>query len=259
MNNLLDPIMSLFGDKEKNDISPLNTFLTAFVPFGPLFARVFLLDGSLDKKWLMLFSFFPLSIIPALFMYFGYIKKGKQGKPYDTWMYIPIIAKFLLAFLVPLFLNLFYDAEEEEEASDTTIFLTTFIIQLVLGMIPNIIRTFNVCNQITFNSLGKAFVDSTIANSIGELLPLVLGWLPYIGQVVSIIQMIPYVGEQFDNILWGVGFFIGYVFINMINVDNMGAYCNTGFFGKDIFDNIAFIVMLCITLFVKVFNEVSPI
>lgn len=222
--------------------------LMTMLPFGQLWARIFWLDGSLDKLWLLLpIPFFapPFSIIPALAMYFGYIKKGPGGRPYDVYMWIPIIFKFLLASLVPMFLQLFY--EEDDEPTESIIFLCSFISQIVIGMIPNLIRTYKICNKLTFNSFGKAFIDSTIAIGFGELIPFIIGWLPFIGIIISIITMIPTIGEQIENILWSISFFFSYVFINMMNGNNINKYCNTGFFGKDYMDTYSFFFMLFIT------------
>jgi hypothetical protein len=237
-------------------ISLIRAILISIIPFGQLWARTFWLDGSLDKAWLMFpfFLIFPFSIIPSLAMYFGFVKKGIGGKPYDNFMWIPIIFKFLLSFLIPKFLELFYD-----DPSDTTIFIYIFIIQLFIGMIPNLIRTYNLCNNLPFNSFGKAFVDSTIANGVGELLPFILGWMPFIGFFLTIIGMIPVIGEQIENLLWSVSFAFGYIFINMVNANNLGKYCNSDFLGRDFMDKFGFFVMLFLTLFIKVFNEVSPI
>ena len=251
---------SILGQRDANNgVSVVGALVSAVVPMGQLWGRIFWLDGSLDKLWLMIpiFWMLPLSIIPALLMYFGYIKKGKGGKPYDVFMWIPIVAKFILALLVPLLLGLFYD--EDDEPSDTVLFLTTFILQLILGMIPNLKRASELCQELSFNSFGKAFVDSTIANATGELFPFILGWLPFIGIGMSIIGMIPIIGEQLENIIWALGFFIGYVFVNMFNADNMEKYCKPDFLGRDTFDKVGFFVMLGITIFVKVFNEISPI
>ena len=243
------------SDSEK--ISLIKAILISIIPLGQLWARIFWLDGSLDKGWLLfpLLLIFPFSIIPSSAMYFGFVKKGIGGKPYDNFMWIPIIFKFLLSFLVPIFLELFYD-----EPSDTMIFLSIFIIQIFIGMIPNLIRTYNLCNNtLSFNAYGKAFVDSTIANGVGELLPFILGWMPFIGFFLSLIGMIPVIGEQIENLLWAVSFAFGYIFVNMVNANNLGKYCNTDFFGRDFMDKFGFFFMLFLTLLIKVFNEVSPI
>jgi len=265
LDNTVTPVV---GPRDKNiDIGWWNALLTAVIPLGQLWGRASLLEGSMEKIWLMfpLFWMLPFSLIPTFFMYFGYFRKGKGGKPYDPYIFIPIWSKLLLAFFIPYLLNFLYlyiysseDSEEDTGPSDAAIFATTFIIQLVIGMIPNIIRTGDLCKDLTFNSFGKAFIDSTIANSAGELLPFIIGWLPYVGNALSVVEMIPFIGDQVINILWIIGFCVGYVFVNMVNADSMGSYCKSDFFGKDIYDTFGFLVMLCITIFVKVFNEISP-
>jgi hypothetical protein len=242
---------------DSKKISLIKAILITIIPLGQLWARIFWLDGSLDKSWLMfpLLLIFPFSIIPSLAIYFGHVKKGIGGEPYDNFMWIPIIFKFLLSFIVPKFLELFYD-----EPSDRIIFLCVFITQLFIGMIPNLIRTYRLCgNKLSFNAYGKAFVDSTIANGVGELLPFILGWMPFIGFFLTIIGMIPVIGEQVENILWGVSFAFSYIFVNMVNANNLGKYCNSDFLGRDHMDKVGFFIMLFLTLVIKVFNEVSPI
>ena len=247
---------SIIGDKNnENQVPLLVVIISAIIPMGQFFARIFWLDGSLDKMWALfpLLWFFPFSIIPSLLMYFGYVKKGPGGKPYSPFVMIPIISKFILSFLISMILGV-----------EDSIFIT-LAIQLVLGMIPNLIRASEVCEaelqnnkckELTFKSVGKALVDSTIANGVGELLPIILGFLPYIGQILSVIFMIPTIGTIVENIIWCIGFFITYVFINIINVNLMDKYCNPDYLGKDIFDKIGFIIMLCITFITKIYNSI---
>ena len=245
-----------------SDSSSKLTLFKAFLtilPLGQLWARVFWLDGSLDKMWL-LFPFFlmiPFSIVPAFAMYFGYVKKGPGGKPYDVYMWIPIICKFLLASLIPMFLQLFYD--DDDEPSQTKIFLYIFIFQIFIGMIPNLIRTYKLCPNLTVSSFAKAFIDSTMSNGIGELLPFILNWLPFIGFALKIIRWIPVVNTQVSNILWSICFSFGYIFVNMFNGNNLNKYCNIDFLGRDSKDIIGFVFILILTLFIKGFNEFSPI
>lgn len=248
---------SLLGESDaKNKLSLVGAIIATFIPLGQLWVRIFWLDGSLDKSWLLFpfFLIFPLSLIPTLLMYFGFVKKGIGGKPYDVFIWIPIISKFLLTLIIPVFLGLFND-----DPSDRTIFLSSFIIQIIIGMVPYLIRTYNTCNKLSFNSYGKAFVDSTISNGVGELLPFILGWLPFIGFALTLIGMIPVIGEQIENVLWAISFFFGYVFVNMGNSNNIVAYCNSNFLGRDAMDKFGFFAMLIITLIIKVFNEYSPI
>lgn len=266
-----------------NGISLFYALLT-MIPFGQLWARVFWLDGSLDKAWLLFpLPFFapPFSIIPALAIYFGYINKGQGGPTYDKFMLIPIIFKFILASLVPIFLKSFYNnseyydededeyyENEEEGPSETKIFLYIFIFQIFIGMIPNLIRTSKLCPNLKFSSFIKAFFDSAMSNGIGEILPFVLKWIPFTGfplkiisKVLSVIGLI--IGldleAQFSNVLWAICFSLGYIMVNMFNGTNLNKYCNIDFLGKDSGDMYGLVIVLFITLFIKVFNKFSPV
>jgi hypothetical protein len=114
-------LSSLTSSGNPNDRISLFYALMTMIPFGQLWARIFWLDGSLDKLWLLLpIPFFapPFSIIPALAMYFGFIKKGQGGPTYDRFMLIPIIFKFILASLVPMFLTYINKTEYEYDEDD---------------------------------------------------------------------------------------------------------------------------------------------
>jgi len=237
-------------------LSIIATIIVAFIPMAQLYARVFWLNGSLDKMWTLIPLFWipPFSFIPAIMMKFGWIKDGPGGKPYDHFMWIPIIAKFMLAAFVPKILGLF-----SEDPSDIAILFSSLFIQLLINTIPNLIRTAKNCGSIGFNSFGKALVDGTIANGIGELVPFILGWVPFVGIFISIIGMIPVIGDFMESIIWTLGYIMAYIFINMMNADKMQSYCNTGFLGRMLSDKIAFFVLLILTILIKIFNEYSPI
>jgi len=260
MDSLLNLFKSITGDKDtSNQVPLLVVIISAILPMGQIFARIFWLDGSLDKMWALfpLLWFFPFSIIPSLLMYFGYIKKGPGGKPYTEFVMIPIISKFILSFLI----SMIFGCGDGDGIS--SIFIT-LAIHLVLGMIPNLIRAAKVCEaelqnnkckELTFKSVGKALVDSTIANGVGEVLPILAGFLPYVGKPLSLMYEVPGIGTIIQNIIWCMGFFITYVFINIINVNFMDKYCNPDYLGRDIFDKIGFIIMLCITFITKIYNS----
>jgi hypothetical protein len=277
-------LSSLTSSGNPNDRISLFYALMTMLPFGQLWARIFWLDGSLDKLWLLLpIPFFapPFSIIPALAMYFGFIKKGQGGPTYDKFMLIPIIFKFILASLVPMFLTYInkteyeYDEDDEyeddyedeqEKPSETKIFLYIFIFQIFIGMIPNLIRTYNICPNLTFRSFTKAFIDSTMSNGIGEIVPFVLQWIPFTGIILKGIRGILGLIElftgididtQFLNVLWCIFFSLGYIIINMLNGTNINKYCNIDLLGSDSGDMFGLVIVLIITLFVKVFNKFS--
>ena len=75
----------------------LGGFLTLFLgSFGQIFSRVNDFNGSLDKWWLLLFFFPPLSIVPAIYVWSDLIKNGEGNNPVDTYFYfIPLLCILL--------------------------------------------------------------------------------------------------------------------------------------------------------------------
>ena len=73
---------------------------------GQIYNRVFELDGSLDKKWLLfapLFYLPPFSAVPAYYFHFRKIKKGSGKKPIDKWMYIIFFSSIFYSIIFRLF------------------------------------------------------------------------------------------------------------------------------------------------------------
>lgn len=236
-----------------SDVSWLKAIILGLIPGGQLYARVFLLDGSLDKMWLLIpiFLFPPFGLVFSIMWKLGKIAKGKGGKPYDWFMLIPVIAKFLLATIIPKLLSVFYNEEEDEEPGDTAIFITSFIIQILINMIPFLIRMINICKKFEFNFIGKSIVDGTFASFAGIIIPIILGFVPFVGTFLSIIEYIPVIGDFANDIIWSFGFIFAYVIVNMFNGDDIKEMCATGFFGKNKFESTAFFVVFILTLIIK--------
>jgi len=176
--------------------------LTIIFPFfGQLVARIIYLNGSLDKPWLFFFSIPPLSIIPALLMMFGLIKKGKGGKPYDSYILIPIIVgvvsdvflkKFFLPYKVP-FIKL------------VLIFTTMFIIYWI--------KSRKICTS-TSAPATKILVDTLATYVLIGVIAIVLKYVPVIGILIRVLaKIIPYSHYLID----AISIFVIYVAINMVN------------------------------------------
>ncbi len=226
--------------------------ILGILPLGQLWARVFKFKGSLDKWWLMfpLLQLPPLSYIPLLMMKFGWVKDGKGTDPVDKIMLLPIIAKFIIPFILP------YIIDEDSEMLTS---IVSFILQMLMIMVANLTRRYDNCNgEITIDSIGKAGIDSTIAYGIGELVPFVLGFLPVIGVVYSVIEAIPVIGDFVNQIFWSIGFAGTYMVINMFNQDNMVKYCSTPFTGN-VQDKIPFIFAVIMIVGINFINSFSPI
>lgn len=233
------------------ELSWTQVMLLSIIPLGQLFARIKYFHGSLDKWYLMfpLLQIFPLSIGPMLMMKFGYIADGTGEDPTDKIMLLPIIAKFVIPFILPHIID---------EDSETLTNIVSFILQLLTIMTANLTRRYINCNSITVNSVGKAGMDSVIAHGIAELLPFIFSFIPIIGMVYSVIEMIPVVGDFVHTIFWSLGFAGTYTIINMFNQDNMEKFCSTPFTGNTQ-DKIPFFACLIILVVINGLNALSPI
>ena len=236
---------------DANKLSWIQVIVLSLFPLGQLFARIVYFKGSLDKWWLMfpLLLFPPFSLIPLIMMKFGFVANGKGSDPVDKIMLLPIIAKFIIPFILP------YMIDDEDHALLFSI--VSFTLQFLTILVANLTRRYYTCNNtITTDSIGKAGIDSTIAFGMGELVPFVIGFIPVIGLAYSIIEMIPYIGDFVHQIFWSLGFAGTYVIINMFNQDDINKFCSTPFTGN-IQDKIPFFISLIILIGINVFNSIS--
>ena len=235
--------------KTSDKISWLEVLIYSLIPLGQLWVRIFKFNGSLDKWWLMfpLLQIPPFSFIPMLMMKFGFISNGKGTNPIDYAMILPIVAKFIIPFILPFMIG-----------TDHKMLFTivSFILQLLTIMIANLSRRYYGCNSITGDSIGKAGVDSVIALGFAEILPFIIPWVPIIGSIYNIVSLIPYIGNILGSFMWCIGFAGTYIVINMFNQYNMGSFCNTPFYGNNQ-DFIPFIISLIIIIGINLFSMFS--
>jgi hypothetical protein len=202
--------------------------LTIIFPFfGQLVGRIIYLNGSLDKPWLFFFSIPPLSIIPALMMMFGVIKKGKGGKPYDNYIFIPIIVtvicdfflkKYFLPYKIP-FIKLFLLI--------TSVFMIYWF------------KSKKICNDKSA-PVSKLLADTLLTYVSIGIVGIVLKYIPVIGIAIRIIaKIIPY-SEYVVNAL---AIFVIYVIMNMINGSSK-EYCTKGASAGMIIGLIIFTIIL---------------
>lgn len=209
-------------------LSILKIILYILIPFAPLYARVVDFKGSLDHPWTMfpLFNIMPFSIVPILMMAFGIIKKGKGSKPYDNFMWIPIIFRFIASAIVGMMV--------QNPVIKTVLVLILSILSI---MVPNLIRRHQECKNIkdknetnTYNIMDgkqwyRSFVDSLFGLGFGEIFPVMVMFLPFIGIGFRFIGMIPVIGKFVNDIVWCFGFICGYIIVNMYNQDKISDMC----------------------------------
>jgi hypothetical protein len=227
------------------------------IPLGQLWARIFYFKGSLDKWWLMfpLLLFPPLSFLPLILMKYGYIKNGKGTDPIDKIMLLPIIAKFLIPFILKYMID-----KNDHKILFTIVCL---IFQLLTIMVANLTRRWYNCKKdnkpdavsagLTVDSIGKAGMDSVIAYGIGEIMTMVIGFIPVIGSAYRMMQIAPVIGPFVSDIVWVLGFIGTYIMINMFNAENLNKYCSTPFIGN-IQDQIPFLISLSAIIMINIIN-----
>ena len=207
---------SILGKSDGPKISMLQAIAVALVPiFGQLYSRIFSMDGSLDKWWLLIPVFYmpPFSFLPAFMMKTGRVKNGLGGKPYDWWLLVP----FLLYLLV------YYLTEYQLDLSDIQGQLLITVV-LYFGLLAAFyLREEGMCEEKNDEAkVSSRWINSTynasLALGMAKVVPLVLGFLPVIGLVFTILDFIP--GST------GLYLVTAYILINMWNARKINSYCS---------------------------------
>ena len=199
-------VKEAFTFTEKKMIAVL---LTTVIPFfGQIIARISYLNGSLDKPWLLLFGIPPLTLIPALMMMFGLIKKGKGGKPWDYYILIPIILNIIMGFVLKK-----YGIKGQ---------IIKYVVLLLSFFFIYWLRSKKLCKNKSAR-FTKILTDSLITYILMEVMKIVLEYVPLIGIMIKVIdKTIPY-GYL---ILDAFSIFCVYIITNMINSSSSN-FCKT--------------------------------
>lgn len=150
---------------------------------GQLYTRIHHLNGSLDKPWLLLFLFFPLSIISSIWFFMDWVDEGQGSDPVDEWMYILPISSVIFTYI---FYNL----------CDTSDFISTpliLIFNIVTFAASRIIRKSKDCPNKDNLSYGRSVSVGIIASIVALAINIAssfLSYVPYIGIIFSLWGMV---------------------------------------------------------------------
>ena len=199
-------VKQAFTFTEKKMIAVL---LTTVIPFfGQIIARISYLNGSLDKPWLLLFGVPPLTLIPALMIMFGLIKKGKGGKPWDYYILIPIILNIIMGFVLKE-----YGIKGQ---------IIKYVVLLLSFFFIYWLRSKKLCKNKSAR-FTKILTDSLITYILMEVMKIVLEYVPLIGIMIKVIdKTIPYGYLIVD----AFSIFCVYILTNMINSSSSN-FCKT--------------------------------
>jgi hypothetical protein len=243
ISNIIRSIFNFFGaNLKETNISWLQVFLYGLFPFGQLFARINLLNGSLDRAWLLLLNFPPFSFIPMIMMKFGLIKEGAGINPYDYNIYLPILLHLLMNYALGNFFN------------TENLFNITYMLLLVGSTAGVLIYRMTKNCEFKSEHIGKTIIDTAKIISMAELLPFITMWIPIVGNIFTMLISAPGIGPIIYEILWGAGFVFAYILVNMFNQHNMNQFCNSPFFGTPN-DQLIFIYSLLALVSIKLFNS----
>jgi len=237
------------------DFSLYDFCIYTLLPFGQLFARINLLNSSIDKSWLLLFCFIPFLAIPILSSYsinidltifiiiliisnifpLLYIQQGLINIPpkslpshVDKYVLLPIIIKILIPILyVCLGNNIsFFD--------DNLIFILLFS-SIFTSLI---LRQKKKCNTLNIQKIITSFIDAifiyTMTNVSSDIYNTLKENTPSIPNSEDFNKILAYLVSAFSIL-------IGYIFINFFNDNDINNYCSDKFY----FNNIhVFTVMI---------------
>lgn len=192
-------------------------------PLAQLIIRIFYLNGSVDKIWLMILSLFPFSIAPAVMMYLGDVADGQGGTPYDWYISIPVGLSMIGSFV----------ADKLEDNGYNILFqmLARMLIPVIGGTTAFYIRDTQSCNNwqtahpnvpVQQNSMIiKAFSNAIIAQGFAGLLNSIIYYIPIIGMVFTVLAYIPFM----EYFILAVIYSIMYILINMFDNQDEVSYC----------------------------------
>jgi hypothetical protein len=206
IENFFKKIKEAFTFTKKKLFAIIVTIVLPF--FGQLIARIIYLNGSLDKSWLFFFSVPPLSLIPALLMMFGLIKKGKGGKPYDLYILLPII----VGVISDVFLKKYFLPYKIPFIKLLLIFITMYGIYWF--------KSRKICKSSSAPP-SKLLVDTLATYVLISIVGIVLKYVPVIGVAIKVLtKIIPFSHYLID----AISIFVVYIGINMINGSSKN-YC----------------------------------
>ena len=197
-------------------ISKGEAIISALIPiFGQLYLRIFNFKGSLDKMWLLIppLSVPPFSFIVSLMMYFGLVKDGEGGKPYDYFMLIPIITSFLLGVIKNKILP-----------------VVQMVGMIVTSLIAFGLREHKMCKNNTQTSnwdtikehSAKIISNSLITYALSILIPKIMKLVPFINAPMLLLEALPLASTVISVIFY----ILIYIIINMINGKYLDKYCS---------------------------------
>ena len=214
------------------------------LPFGQFFGRVFYLNGSLDKWWLLIpiFYIFPFCLVPVIMILLGLVKKGKGGKPYDKYIYVPMV---MIAITKLISFTRLGNYRAVKLISALLIFgsITLILLYRRNKLIKDTSKKEDNCDS----TYSPKVITNTIVDSLG--LYIITLFLLLIVKFIIFVVMLrsgkiranSIANKAIDLLLFPLALWCVYVFNNMMNQNNIKDVCNPKWFYESKFKIVLFV------------------
>ncbi len=208
------------------DFGYIKFILYSLIPLiGQLLMRVNEFGGSLDKPWLLIFAIPPFSLIPTIAGKMGFIKHTGAESPLDIYGLIPIIFRMIFILFV-----LDYTDTTNLFIISSAVLLSILFTNLIHGLTAVDCSEHDVN---VFTRIAKSSSDSLIMYGAAVFGTLIIRFIPFVGLFFNILAKlpIPHVDIILESLIWGLGLMMGYLIINMYDVNYLSKedYCSGKF------------------------------
>ena len=202
----------------------LKGFSYTLIPFAQLWARIYDYNGTVDMWWFFIpiFMIPPFQYIPILFMFLGYIKKGKNNKAeqaYDNYIWIPIITKFIMQIVAGSIITDSYFYFIIEAVVIISIIITKYLHSTYICKVAKKEVDFSIIKLGGIRFV-TTLIEAIFENSIGALsgtgLIYGFGWD----------TPVPIIHNVLTFIFWMIGYIYIYIIQNMFAEEDIDNHCN---------------------------------
>jgi hypothetical protein len=230
-------------------LSTQRAIIYGLIPFGPLYLRLNDFNGSDDYLWttLPIFQLPIFGLIPTMLMKSGKIKRGRlKGSPFDFFIIVTLLFRAMASFI-----------SDQMDAPWSIIF--KFTLNLIGVMLPFIIRIYaplcSLCRSNLKSGIDvilKIFSSGAMSMMIIEILMLVVGFIPFIGSIPGLLEMVPFIGSI---LVYALYFIPLYIYNNIRRENNIKSFCRDKVKFVKVLAGV--IVPIAMTIFLQNFDPAS--
>jgi hypothetical protein len=190
---------------------------------GQILMRIFFLNGSLDKWYLLIppFSVFPISLYPGYLLYNNKIKNGGDNNPMDELIIIPALISSISSIVIDNLLEL----------NGITASILKYMINVSCICYVLYKRDDKNCRLETPN-IDKILVHSIILTSLFPLIPMLLSYIPYFNKAIEMMNNLFNYQELVTIFTQFISIICSYILYNIYTGLDLKKSCNINYKGK---------------------------